>query len=234
MKVLVIIPAYNEAESIISVINKLKEDCPMADYVVVNDCSGDDTLAKLIQANGSYLNLTQNLGIGGGVQTGYKYAYQNDYDIAVQIDGDGQHDTMYLNDVLQPLLEGKADIAIGSRFIKKEGFQSSGMRRVGINFLSFLIKICCGKKIYDVTSGYRAVNREYIEKYANEYPTDYPEPEAIVIAARSGATIVEVPVVMKERKSGVSSISPGKSIYYMIKVSLAILLCTLSGTRRKS
>lgn len=234
MKVLVIIPAYNEAENIISVINKLKEDCPMADYVVVNDCSVDDTLAKLIQADGSYLNLTQNLGIGGGVQTGYKYAYQNDYDIAVQIDGDGQHDTLYLNDVLRPLLEGKADIAIGSRFLKKEGFQSSGMRRVGINFLSFLIKICCGKKIYDVTSGYRAVNREYIEKYANDYPTDYPEPEAIVIAARNGATIVEVPVVMKERKSGVSSISPGKSIYYMIKVSLAIMLCALSGTRRKS
>lgn len=233
MKVLVIIPAYNEAESIVSVINKLKEDCPMVDYVVVNDCSKDNTISVLQEVQAQYLNLPHNLGIGGGVQTGYKYAYQNNYDIAVQIDGDGQHDTLYLNDVLQPLMNDEADIVIGSRFITKEGFQSSRMRRLGINFLSVLIKICCGTKVYDVTSGFRAINKNYIKYYAEDYPTDYPEPEAIVVASLNGARIREIPVVMKERETGTSSISVRKSIYYMIKVSLAIILRKISIGRRK-
>lgn len=232
LKVLVIIPAYNEAESIVNVIRKLQNDCPEADYVVINDCSKDNTLTVLAENQTSYINLPLNLGIGGGVQTGYKYALQNGYDIAIQIDGDGQHDTAYLNKVIEPIKKGQADIVIGSRFIKKEGFQSSGMRRLGINFLSMLIRICCGTKVLDVTSGFRAVNKEYIKMYADEYPIDYPEPEAIVKASLSGARIMEMPVVMKERETGTSSISPMKSIYYMIKVSLAIIVCRL-GNKRK-
>lgn len=235
MKVLVIIPAYNEQESIISVINKLKQDCPEADYVVINDCSKDNTLQVLNENDANYVNLPLNLGIGGGVQTGYKYALKNGYDIAIQIDGDGQHDTAYLSKVIEPIIQGKADIVIGSRFINKEGFQSSGMRRLGINFLSALIRICCGTKVLDVTSGFRAVNRKYIEDYAGEYPVDYPEPEAIVKSSLAGARIMEVPVIMKERESGTSSISPWKSIYYMIKVSLAIIVCRLTNKKgRKS
>ena len=235
MKVLVIIPAYNEQESIISVINKLKQDCPEADYVVINDCSKDNTLQVLTENDANYVNLPLNLGIGGGVQTGYKYALKNGYDIAIQIDGDGQHDTAYLSKVIEPIIQGKADIVIGSRFINKEGFQSSGMRRLGINFLSALIRICCGTKVLDVTSGFRAVNRKYIEDYAGEYPVDYPEPEAIVKSSLAGARIMEVPVIMKERESGTSSISPWKSIYYMIKVSLAIIVCRLTNKKgRKS
>lgn len=232
MKVLVIIPAYNESESIAAVIDKLKKDCPRADYIVVNDCSKDNTLQVLADNKASYVNLPLNLGIGGGVQTGYKYAYQNGYDIAIQIDGDGQHDTAYLEKVIKPIEDGEADIVIGSRFITKEGFQSSGMRRLGIKFLSTLIKICCGTKVYDVTSGFRAVNSEYIKIYSEEYPDDYPEPEAIVKASCLGARISEVPVIMKERETGSSSITSWKSIYYMIKVSLAIIICRMSNKKR--
>ena len=232
-KILVIIPAYNEQDSIINVINKLKNDCPRADYVVINDCSKDNTLSVLKENNTSFVNLPINLGIGGGVQTGYKYALENGYDIAIQIDGDGQHDTAYLDKVIAPIEEGVADIAIGSRFIDKEGFQSSGMRRAGIKFLSALIKICCGTKVRDVTSGFRAVNRKYIKMYAYDYPTDYPEPEAIVQASVDGARIAEVPVIMKERETGQSSIYAWKSIYYMIKVSLAIIICRLTTRRKK-
>ena len=233
MKILVIIPAYNEQDSIINVINKLKNDCPRADYVVINDCSKDNTLSVLKENNTSFVDLPINLGIGGGVQTGYKYALENGYDIAIQIDGDGQHDTAYLDKVIAPIEEGVADIAIGSRFIDKEGFQSSGMRRAGIKFLSALIKICCGTKVRDVTSGFRAVNRKYIKMYAYDYPTDYPEPEAIVQASVDGARIAEVPVIMKERETGQSSIYAWKSIYYMIKVSLAIIICRISKRRKR-
>lgn len=233
MKILVIIPAYNEEESILNVITKLNRDMEQADYVVVNDCSTDATIERLQETEASYLNLPVNLGIGGGVQTGYKYALLNDYDIAIQIDGDGQHDTNYLQDVIQPIIDGEKDIVIGSRFLKMEGFQSSGMRRVGITFLSALIQLCSGIKIYDVTSGFRAVNREYIRLYASDYPVDYPEPEAIVMAALEGARIGEVPVIMKERVSGKSSISALKSVYYMIKVSLAVILCRVTHRKRK-
>lgn len=233
MKILVIIPAYNEEASILQVIQKLKKDCPRADYVVINDCSSDDTLLKLEDADASYINLPLNLGIGGGVQTGYKYALKNNYDIAIQIDGDGQHDTKYLEDVITPIERGEADVVIGSRFITKEGFQSSGMRRMGINFLSGLIRLCCGTKVHDVTSGYRAVNKQGIKLYAGEYPVDYPEPEAIVKASVMGMRIKEVPVIMQERKTGKSSISAFSSVYYMIKVSLAIILCRISSKKVK-
>lgn len=237
-KVLVIIPAYNEAESISSVIGKLTADCHspdyIVDYVVINDCSTDSTLNVLQSMNANYINLPINLGIGGGVQTGYKYALYNGYDIAVQIDGDGQHDTGYLGDVIAPIIEEHADIVIGSRFIAKEGFQSSLTRRIGISFLSMWIKLCCGTKVLDVTSGFRAVNKKYIALYAREYPVDYPEPEAIVRASLDGARIEEVPVVMKERETGFSSITTWKSLYYMVKVSLSIMICRLSNNRKRS
>ncbi len=232
-KVLIIIPAYNEQHSIKSVIEKLLKDAPYADYIVVNDCSKDATIKVLKENKFNHINLPLNLGIGGGVQAGYKYALNNNYDIAVQIDGDGQHDTAYLDTVITPLLEDEADIVIGSRFVNKEGFQSSVIRRLGINFLSTLICLCCGTKVLDATSGFRAVNRKYIEEYANDYPMDYPEPEAIVKSSLQGARIAEVPVIMKERESGTSSISPMKSIYYMIKVSLAIIICRLTYRRAK-
>lgn len=233
MKILVIIPAFNESESILNTINKLKVDYPLADYLVINDCSTDETKDILLKNKCNFISLPINLGIGGAVQTGYKYALRNNYDIAIQIDGDGQHDTAYLKDVIKPIEEDVCDIAIGSRFINKEGFQTSAARRLGIKLLDFLILINAKVKITDCTSGFRAVNRKYIEMYANDYPIDYPEPEAIVMASLNGARINEIPVVMKERQAGSSSIRPIHSLYYMIKVSLSIIICRFGHKRLK-
>jgi glycosyltransferase involved in cell wall biosynthesis len=158
------------------------------------------------------------------VQTGYKYALENGYDIVIQHDGDGQHDPSYFKDIINPILSGQADIVIGSRFIDNKGFRSTGLRRLGISFLSMLIYLCSGIKIRDVTSGYRAVNKEYIKIFALRYAQDYPEPESIMDAALNNAKIMEVPVIMNERKEGKSSINSFRSLYYMIKVSLAIIL----------
>lgn len=233
MKVLIIIPAYNEAGNIEKVIDNIVENYPMYDYVVVNDGSKDNTRDICKNRGYEYLNLSINLGIGGAVQTGYKYAKDKDYDVAVQIDGDGQHDIAYLKEMLTFLENGEADIVIGSRFIEKEGFQSSAARRTGIKILSWLIFLCTGCSVKDVTSGFRAINRKFIKIYAENYPNDYPEPEAIVSAVMHGGVIKEHPVVMRERESGTSSINLLKSVYYMLKVTLAILICRISfGLRR--
>ena len=165
-----------------------------------------------------------NLGIGGAVQTGYLYAARNGYDIAVQVDGDGQHDPKFLSKMAEFIEAEHADMVIGSRFINKEGFQSSGARRVGIKYFTMLIKLLTGAKITDPTSGLRMVNREIIEFFAEEYPKDYPEPESVVAILRRKKKVLELPVIMRERSGGVSSISMKKSVYYMIKVSLAILI----------
>ena len=224
MKVLIIVPAYNEQDNIEKVVRNLTEKCPEYDYLIVNDCSKDDTPEICDREKFNHIDLCCNLGIGGGVQSGYLYAYQIGYDYAVQIDGDGQHDPVYISEMIELLEKENADMAVGSRFITKEGFQSSGMRRFGINFLSGLIKLVSGAKVKDVTSGFRVVNKKYIEFFSKEYADDYPEPEAIVAVTLSGGKVVEAPVVMYEREGGVSSISPFKSVYYMIKVTLAILL----------
>ena len=231
--VLIIIPAYNEAENIEKVVDNIITNFPQYDYIVINDGSKDNTRDICKKKGYQYLNLSINLGIGGAVQTGYKYAKDKGYDVAVQIDGDGQHDISYLANILPLIEKGEADIVIGSRFIDKEGFQSSAARRTGIKILSALIFLCTGCKVKDVTSGFRAVNKKFIDIYAASYPTDYPEPEAIVSAVMHGGKIKEQPVVMRERENGTSSINFIKSVYYMIKVTLAILVCRISfGIRR--
>ena len=223
-KVLIIIPAYNEEKNLPKLTEKLEKMYPQYEYVVVNDGSVDHTKELCRKEGISVINLPVNLGIGGAVQTGYKYGSENGYDIVVQIDGDGQHDIAYLDKLLEPLRNNSADVVIGSRFIRKEGFQSSRLRRTGIVFLSRLIRLLTGIRVYDVTSGFRAVNRRFVEIYARDYPSDYPEPEAIVSAIMEGGRVLEVPVVMKERESGTSSINLVRSVYYMIKVTLAVLL----------
>ena len=232
-KVLLIIPAYNEEESLRSLIEEIKTVCPYVDYLVVNDCSSDDTERLLEELGANYITLPCNMGIGGAVQSGYRYAAQNGYDIAIQIDGDGQHDVRFVKDMVKLIEDKQADVVIGSRFIDKEGFQSSQARRIGIRILSMLIRLMCGAKVKDVTSGFRAVNRRFIELFAENYPDDYPEPEVIVTTKLYGAVIKELPVVMRERTTGKSSINLKRSIYYMIKVSLAIIICRISlGFRR--
>lgn len=232
-KILLIIPAYNEADNIERVIEALIRDFPQYDYVIVNDGSTDRTGRLCIDRGYEVLNLPINLGIGGAVQTGYLYALKYGYDIAVQLDGDGQHDAAYVEALIKSLTEDTADVVIGSRFLEKEGFQSSCTRRIGIKILSGLIWLCTGKRVMDVTSGFRAVNRRFIEIYSEDYPSDYPEPEAIITAVMHRGRVAEVPVVMKEREGGVSSINFRKSVYYMIKVTLAILVKRISyGVRR--
>lgn len=231
---LIIIPAYNEAGNIEKVVNNLKNNYPQYDYIIVNDGSEDDTEKVCLKNKYQVLNLPINMGIGGAVQTGYRYARDNDYDIAVQMDGDGQHDVAFLADMIAMIEKGQADVVIGSRFVEKEGFQSSYIRRIGINFLSSLGWLLTGVKVKDITSGYRAVNRKFIKIFADDYPADYPEPEAMVIAAVYGGKIKEYPVVMKERENGESSITLKKSVYYMIKVTLAMVIRRISfGVRRQ-
>jgi len=231
MKKLIIIPAYNESENIEKTVENIKANAPDFDYVVINDCSTDNTLDILKSHNYNYVSLPINLGIGGAVQTGYKYAKEFDYDVAVQVDGDGQHDPVFLNYMAEYLQEHELDMVIGSRFIDKEGFQSSFMRRVGINYFTGLIRLLTGKKITDPTSGLRMAGKKVINLFADNYPVDYPEPETAVTAINNGMKIEEIPVIMKERQGGVSSITLKKSVYYMVKVTLAIIIERLRGRR---
>ena len=224
LRKLVIIPAYNESASIVNTVNDINKNEPDFDYVVINDHSKDNTLQVCKDAGLNVIDLPLNLGIGGAVQTGYLYACQNGYDIAVQFDGDGQHDAKYLNEMAETLVKEQADMVIGSRFIEKEGFQSSFTRRLGIRYFTFLIKILTGQKITDPTSGYRMCNRKIIELFAGNYPKDYPEPETTTWILRKKLKVLEIPVIMRAREEGVSSISLKKSFYYMFKVTMAIII----------
>lgn len=223
-KRLVIIPAYNEAGNIIKTVEDVKKNAPSFDYVIINDCSRDNTLAICEERGYNVVSLPNNLGIGGGVQTGYRYAKAYGYEIAVQFDGDGQHNASYLEKMAKQMEEENLDMLIGSRYIKKEGFQSTGLRRLGIRYFTGLIKLLTGYTITDPTSGMRMVNRKVIELFAEEYPKDYPEPESVVALLKRKKKVKELAVVMNERKEGVSSISPLKSVYYMIKVSVAVII----------
>lgn len=229
MKTLVIIPAFNESASILKTVADIKENAPGIDYVVINDCSTDNMKQICIDNNLNTINLPVNLGIGGAVQTGYKYAFEKGYDAAIQFDGDGQHEAKYIKLMEEVLEKEELDMVIGSRFIEHEGFQSTIMRQVGIKFFTGLIKVITGKKVTDPTSGMRMAGRNMIEMFTKRYPKDYPEPETVASALIQKMKVKEIPVEMREREEGVSSISPKKSIYYMLKVTLAILLVALRG-----
>lgn len=232
-KILMIVPAYNEEESILKTYQTILEfnnRCKnqKLDIIIINDGSKDQTKNILEKNNIPHINLVHNLGIGGAVQTGYKYALEHNYDYAVQFDGDGQHDVNYVEMILQPLKKGQADLCVGSRFIDDTSdFKSTGARRVGIKIISFLIWSFAHIKITDPTSGFRAANRKVIEHFANSYPREYPEPESIVNLTRLNYKIVERPVKMNERAGGVSSIRAWKTIYYMINVGLSIIVTSL-------
>ena len=238
MKILLIIPVYNEQENILNVCNIIKEynqkKKKKLDYVVINDGSKDNTL-KILQENElNYIDLVHNLGIGGAVQTGYKYAYQNRYDIAIQFDGDGQHDINYVSTICKEITTGQANMCIGTRYLDKTSseFQSTFMRRLGKNIISFFIKLLCHKKITDPTSGFRAVDKSIIEIFAKHYPTEYPEPESTVEVLVKGYKVKEVPVSMNERIGGKSSINIWKSVDYMVKVSIAVILDSINFRKK--
>lgn len=227
LKILIIIPAYNEAKNLPALISKIRDKCSECDFIVINDCSPDDTAKVCENLKCKHINLSSNLGIGGAVQTGLKYAFINGYDIAVQVDGDGQHDPSYIHLLVQKLNEG-ANACIGSRFLEKEGFQSTGLRRAGISFFSGLLRLLTGKRFTDPTSGFRAWDKSVIEYFSTNYPKDYPEPDTIIMLVRKGMRIDEVPVVMSSREHGKSSITLIKSIYYIFKVTISLLILKIS------
>ncbi len=223
MRILLVIPAFNEARNIAKLLDEIFSLKLGVDALVINDASRDNT-SDLAKKHGAVvIDLPVNLGIGGAVQTGYLYAWKNKYDVAIQVDGDGQHNPEFIPQLVESIKGGEADMVIGSRFIHFSGFQSSKARRMGIGFLQKLIHIVAGVKITDPTSGFRACNRKIISIFTRYYPYDYPEPESIVYVLRHKCVVKEVPVVMRERVGGESSIRPIHALYYMLKISCAII-----------
>ncbi len=223
-KILVIVPAYNEEESIQAVISDIRTHLPDADICAVDDGSQDSTYNKILSTGINAIKHPYNLGIGGAMQTGFKFARENDYDIAVQIDGDGQHRADQAAKIIEPLERQEANVAIGSRYIEKTGYGSTFQRKVGSKIFSGILSLLTSQKVTDPTSGFRACDKSAIRHFAHDYPEDYPEPEAIVLLHKVGLTSLEVPVSMAERSGGKSSITPIRSVYYMIKVLLAIFI----------
>jgi len=232
-KILIIIPAYNEEKNIVKTVNSIRnyKDIQL-DYIVINDGSLDNTKKVMNDNNIKYINLPFNLGIGAAVQTGYKYANYKNYDIAVQFDGDGQHDINSIKNLIDPIINNSVDMVVGSRYVDDTSkFKSTFSRRVGIKTISSLIRILSRKKIKDVTSGYRACNKKIIEIFDRYYPYDFPEPITNYALLKRGFLVKEVGVNMFERTQGKSSIHAFKSIYYMFNVCLSILLFNFNKFR---
>lgn len=231
-KILVIIPAYNEGANIEGVISAVRRDVPHADIVVINDGSTDATSCTAKGLISSVIDLPYNMGIGAAMQTGYKYAEEMGYDIAVQVDGDGQHPPHQISRLTAPVVRGQADMVIGSRFLGEGDYVPSLARSIGIRIFSLMLSLLIRKKITDPTSGFRAVNREVISFFAKNYPDDYPEVESIVLLKKAGFSIMEAPVRMEARLWGKSSITYPRALYYMIKVSLAVFIDLLKKIER--
>jgi glycosyltransferase involved in cell wall biosynthesis len=220
-----LVPAFNEEANVGRVIDEIRAFDPSLDVVVVDDGSYDRTAEVAREHGATVVRLPFNLGIGGAVQTGFRFAFEHDYDFAVRLDGDGQHDPSQLDRILAPVLSGEADIAVGSRFaVESEGYRSSRSRRVGIRLLAWVVSRIVGRRVTDTTSGFQALNRRAIELFAHDYPHDYPEVEATIMVSRHRLRSVEVPVSMRERGGGRSSITALRSVYYMVKVLLAIFV----------
>jgi hypothetical protein len=223
-RILVIIPAYNEEGSVNEVIQEVRGFLAQADILVVNDGSSDQTSDRAKECQARVLDLPFNLGIGGAMQAGYQYAFERGYDVAIQVDGDGQHDPKEIPKLLNVLRDTQVDLVIGSRFRGTSGYKASPMRRLGISILSVVISMIIRQRIADPTSGFRVTNQRAIRLFAASYPQDYPEPEVLVLMSRCGMTMKEVPVDGNQRRAGESSITKTQSIYYMIKVLLAIFV----------
>src|SRR5262245_30399567 len=228
MKVLVVMPALNEEATIGGVIADVRRAAPGVDVAVVLDISSDRTDEIARAAGAAVLRIPVRMGIGGAVRTGFRYAWQRGYDVALQLDGDGQHDPAEIPALIGPIASGEADLVIGSRFIRREGYQSAATRRVAIRFFSWLTSRLSGQRLTDITSGYRAVGGGLLGFYARHYPVQYPDAEAILLAVYSGFRVREVPVVMRSRRAGQSSVTLSQSVYYPMKVLVSMLGAAMS------
>jgi glycosyltransferase involved in cell wall biosynthesis len=229
-KILIIVPAYNEANSIVSVIESLNRTNSAWDIMIVNDCSTDNTGSLAEKTGKAYVvNLPCNLGVGGAVQTGFKFASRNNYEYAVKFDGDGQHRAEEIESLLEPVLNNTSDVVIGSRFIENQhGFKSTRLRRIGIALFRLVNSLLISQEITDNTSGFRAYNRKAIKFLADHYPSfDYPEPEEVILLKKNDFSIQETFAAMRERQKGQSSISSTKSFYYIVKVLLAVIMTSI-------
>jgi glycosyltransferase involved in cell wall biosynthesis len=227
-RIVAVVPAWNEEGAIGSVIDEIARARPASEVVVVDDASTDDTAAVALRHGATVLRLPFNVGIGGAVQTGFRYALAQGYDRAVRLDGDGQHDASQIPRILAPIEEGAADLVIGSRFVDPGGtYRPPFARRMGIRVFARLVSLLCGQRVTDTTSGFVALDRAGIELFAAEYPHDYPEVESTLVALRSGLRLAQVQVEMRERTTGASSITFLRSLYYIVKVTLALLIASL-------
>jgi len=226
MRTIALVPALNEEETIAGVVRELRAFDPDVEILVIDDGSNDHTAAIARAAGARVLRLPFNLGIGGAVQTGFRYAFENGFDLAVRVDGDGQHDPSQLAAVVDPVLRGETDIAVGSRYLapRAEGYRSSATRRLGIRILARVVSLLTRQRITDPTSGFQALNGKAIALFAADYPHDYPEVEALVLVKRHRLRLLEVPIAMRPRAAGSSSIRTLSSVYYMVKVLLALFV----------
>ena len=231
MKILVIVPAYNEERTIREVIRSVRAALPPTDILVVNDGSTDATGAIVREEGALILEHPYNMGIGATMQTGFLYALKNGYHVAVQIDGDGQHNPESLPSLIEPIIKGKSNLVIGSRYLSDGGFKSTLLRKLGIKFFTNLIWIFTSQRVTDPTSGFRSMDREGIALFADEYPSDYPEVEALILAHKRGLRFQEIPTRMRHRQGGVTSIGFLSAIYYMVKVTLSISIGFFRGLR---
>ncbi len=232
LRVIAVVPAYNERNTIEKVIEEIQNSAPNIDIVVIDDGSLDDTYDCASNAKALVIRHPFNMGIGAAVQTGFRFATIRNYDVAVQVDGDGQHDPKYIPQMLEIIANGDADVVGGSRFLEGEGFQSSSLRRAGINFFEMIYKIFVGIDVTDCTSGFRAFGKNALEFVAENYPDDYPEPEVVIMLKKAGFKFKEIPVVMRERQGGKTSIKGFKPLHYMIKVTLALIMNILRKAER--
>ena len=219
-----IVPAHNEQASVAGVIREIRAIDRDFEVVVVDDGSTDATAQVAEAAGATVIRLPFNVGIGGAVQTGYQYALEHGFDLAIQVDGDGQHDPREIEQVVRPILEGRADLVVGTRFVKGGGYRGTRLRRVGIRLFAAVVSMLVRQHVSDTTSGFRAVNRKALRLFAADYPHDYPEVESIVLLSRHRLRMLEVPVQMRVRESGNSSITALRAAYYMIKVLLALFI----------
>jgi glycosyltransferase involved in cell wall biosynthesis len=222
MKILAIIPALNEDETLRGVIQGIRTFLPHADILVVNDGSTDATSDIARDEGVLVLEHPYNMGIGATMQTGFLHALRNGYDVAIQVDGDGQHNPEFLPSLIQPILVGKSNVVIGSRYLSGGGFKSTFLRKLGIKYFTYLVWIFSRKTVTDPTSGFRAMDRKGLELFSEEYPSDYPEVEALISANRRGLHFQEIPTRMRDRQGGISSIGAMSALYYMVKVTLSI------------